>query len=105
MRAAGRTVHIVPRLSLSDGINAARAIFPTCWFDGDKCADGLQALRRYRYDVDQATGQMDRKPLHDENSHAADAFRYLALSLKAPTLKKKPSAAAGRPTGGTGWMG
>ncbi len=105
MRAAGRTVHILPRLGVADGINAARTIFPNCWFDADKCADGLQALRRYRYDVDQATGQMSREPLHDENSHAADAFRYLAVSLRAPTAKKKAAAPPPGRSGGTSWMG
>ncbi len=105
MRAAGRTVNIIPRLAVADGINAARTMFANCWFDQDKCADGLQALRRYRYDVDQATGQMSREPLHDENSHAADAFRYLAVSLRAPTAKKKAGPLPPSRSGGTSWMG
>jgi phage terminase large subunit len=48
MRSAGRRVQIVARLSVLDGINAARTLFPQCWFDAEKCADGLQALRHYR---------------------------------------------------------
>lgn len=48
MEAAGRKVEIVPQLSVVDGINAARAIFPMCYFDAEKCADGLNCLRRYR---------------------------------------------------------
>jgi phage terminase large subunit len=87
MRASGRTVQIVPMLSVEDGINAARIAFKNCWFDQDKCADGLQSLRRYRYEVDQATGQLSRKPLHDDASHGADAFRYLAIGLKEPKAK------------------
>jgi phage terminase large subunit len=74
-------VRILPSVSVVQGINAGRTIFPNCYFDEKKCADGLNALRRYRYAVDDATGQRGKVPLHDEYSDAADAFRYLALSL------------------------
>jgi phage terminase large subunit len=61
------------------------------WFDADKCTDGLNHLRRYRYDVDPETGQFSKEPLHDDASHAADAFRYLAVALRekkaAPVMK------------------
>jgi hypothetical protein len=36
---------------VADGINAVRTLFPNMWFDRDKCADGVQALRYYRYDI------------------------------------------------------
>ena len=88
MRAGGWRVNIVPRLSVEDGINAVRTIFPMLWFDEEKCADGLQCLRHYRYELDQDLGGFKRKPVHDENSHSADAIRYLAVSLK-------PKAATG----------
>ena len=105
MRAAGRTVQIVPQLSVADGINAVRMVFPNCWFDAERCADGLQALRRYRYDVDKATGERDRQPLHDEASHAADALRYLAVGLREPKAAKaaKPKVHVA-PAGRGGWM-
>jgi phage terminase large subunit len=106
MRAAGRTVRIVPKLSVADGINAARTVFAQCWFDSERCADGLQCLRRYRYDVDQDTGQFSKVPLHDQASHGADAFRYLALGLKdggkpkvtkiVPTFRPGPQSWMGR---------
>jgi phage terminase large subunit len=80
MLAAGRQVRIVPNLSITDGINAARTIFDRCYFDEEKCAEGLQSLRHYRFDVDPDTKQFSGKPLHDHHSHAADAFRYFAVS-------------------------
>lgn len=89
MRAAKRDVTVLPKVSITEGINAARIIFPAVWFDADKCADGLQCLRRYRYDVDEVTGQYSKTPLHDENSHAADAFRYLAMSLEPGARAKR----------------
>lgn len=80
--AAGRNVRIVPRLSVSDGINAARTVFNRCYFDEQKCAEGLQSLRHYRYDVDPDTKQFGDRPLHDWSSHAADAFRYFAVAIE-----------------------
>lgn len=106
MRAAGRTVQIVPMLSVEDGINAARTVFANCYFDQDKCADGLQNLRRYRYDVDQATGQFSKRPLHSEDSHAADAFRYLSIGLREPANRNSAKPKLRLPPVGRGaWMG
>jgi hypothetical protein len=70
---------IVPNMSVSDGIEAARVVFPTCWFDAEKCKEGIRALRNYRWE--------NAQPVHDEHSHAADAFRYLALSKKVWGLR------------------
>jgi phage terminase large subunit len=103
MRTAGRKVRIVPRLSLVDGINAARTMFPNCWFDREKCADGLQALRHYHYEVDPDTGQFSRNPFHDEASHAADALRYMALSTQAAKPAKKDDDDRYQRSG-SGWM-
>lgn len=89
IRAAGYKVRISPKTSVSDGINAARTIFPLCWFDEDKCADGLQCLRNYRYEFDEDLKVYKKTPLHDWASHGADAFRYAAVSLREPP-KKKP---------------
>ena len=91
MRAAGFKVSIVPMLSIADGINAARTIFPQCWFDGEKCADGLQMLRRYRYGEVKTLGVPSKEPLHDDSSHAADAWRMVGVAMKAP--KKSPPPA------------
>ena len=82
MLSAGRRVRIVPNLSITDGINAARTVFNRCHFDDVKCAEGLQSLRRYRFDVDVETRQLSGRPLHDFHSHAADAFRYFAISVE-----------------------
>lgn len=81
MLATGRKIQITPRLSIPDGINAARTIFNRCYFDENKCADGIQSLRHYRYDVDPDTKQYSKLPLHDQWSHGADAFRYFAVSI------------------------
>ena len=82
MLALGRKVQIVPNLSIFDGINAARTVFNRCFFDKEKCSEGLQSLRHYRYDVDPDSQQLSGRPLHDWSSHGADAFRYFAVSAQ-----------------------
>jgi phage terminase large subunit len=101
MRAAGRKVQITPQLSVADGINAARTVFGRCYFDQAKCADGLQALRHYRYDTDE-NGQFKLTPLHDWASDGADAFRYFAVAMKEPRRASAPKRAAPRFEGA--WM-
>jgi len=62
-------------------INSVRTIFPKCVFDEENCVDGLNALRHYKYKVNE-TGQFSKEPDHDESSHGADAFSQLAIHLK-----------------------
>lgn len=81
MKGFDHDVVVVPRVQDKKlGLKATREIFARCWFDEVKCADGLQALRRYRYERNEQ-GQYSQKPLHDENSHAADAFEQFARSV------------------------
>jgi len=87
IRASGYTTRITPKLSLTDGINAARLIFNRCWFDEAGCEDGLYALKHYRYRV--IDGQLSNEPLHNDG---ADAFRYLAIGVKTPN--SRPTVAA-----------
>ena len=81
-RAKFTSVRIVPRVSIKDKINAARTVFPQCYFDQDRCAEGLQHLRHYRFEVDQQTKQFSQHPLHDEHSDAASAFEYFGVASK-----------------------
>lgn len=90
LRALGRKVSIVPKLSVSDGIAAARSIFGKCWFDNDRCADGIQALRHYRYESDDKLGTLKKEPLHDWASHPADAFRYFGVAIREQRPPEKP---------------
>lgn len=88
-RAGGRKVQIVPKLSVKDGIEAARAVFPKCYFDREKCGDGIQALRHYRYEFDEELGTFKKEPLHDWASHPADAFRYFAVAIREPERQRE----------------
>ena len=101
VRAAGFKTQILPRVPILDSINAARTIFPSCYFDRDNASEGINCLRHYRYEVDPVSGQFSRTPLHDHYSHGADAFRYIALMIKEPAARKPKAQVAMV----AGWMG
>jgi len=102
VRATGMKVQILDRVPVVDSINAARTIFSKCYFDRQNTEEGLQCLRHYRYDVDPDTKMFSAKPLHDEYSHGADAFRYIGLMINEPR-KAQPQKANYRQPGS--WMG
>lgn len=78
----GRRPEIVPDHKVDDGIAAARLLLPRCWFDAVLCELGLDALRQYKSEWDDDLKVFKDKPLHDWTSHAADAFRYLAMCVR-----------------------
>ena len=102
---AGFKAQMVPNIDKSDGINALRTIFPNTYWDAEKCADGINALRHYRYEVDPDTKEYSKVPLHDENSHYADAARYFAVAMQDGRLKKPTLPRLVQPSGGAAWMG
>lgn len=101
MRAKGFKVRVNRQLSIADGINAARTIFPQLYFDQKLCADGIQYLRRYQWGPATALGQQRREPLHDDASHPADALRTLAVGIKEPERQKEQAKAP--PRKATSW--
>lgn len=108
-QAGGRGVVVQKPGDIANGVNLARTVFSQCWFDRERCADGLQRLRHYRYEIDEKTKLWTKLPIHDDNSHGADAFRGFAVSTTStegiPALKLPPpriSVGQGRDHG---WMG
>lgn len=92
MRLKGFKVRVNRQLSIADGINATRTIFPQLYFDANLCSDGLQYLRRYQWGPPTALGVPRSQPLHDDASHPADALRTLAVGIREPERKKEPKA-------------
>jgi phage terminase large subunit len=82
-------VAVAPRLALEDGINAARLLFPRCWFDKAKCEQGLEALQNYKWDFNTRVKDFTHLPVHDWASHGADAFRTLGMRYQMPKVKKQ----------------
>lgn len=79
LTALGRNVQIGARLDPEQGIQAARLMFPRCYFDKTTTTGLMDSLKRYRRAMNARTGSFGA-PLHDDASHDADAFRYLAVA-------------------------
>lgn len=91
LESLGYTVEVVPKLSIEDGINAARIAWSTLWIDAEKCELFLDAIAQYKYDWDDNLLTFKKDPVHDWTSHPADMFRYFAVgsaSLIGTTLDR-----------------
>lgn len=84
------SMRITYNLSVEDGIQAARVMFRRTWFDESNCEDGIEALRQYQREWDDDKKMFKDKPLHNWTSHAADAFRYLAVVWKHEAQESQP---------------
>lgn len=82
LRQHGLTIKVARKVGIQEGISMAQTLLYTCRFDANKCKEGLTHLRQYRAKQDRRTGEYLEDPLHDQHSHAADAFRVLATGLK-----------------------
>lgn len=77
---------VLPRLPFLDGIEAARAILPKCWFDEEKTGQLVKALLSFRKEWDDKLGKFKDQPLKDWSSDPADAFRMLGIGHKDLTI-------------------
>jgi len=78
LTALGRKVEPVEEIGIEAGIRAARLLFPRVFFDKEKAGKLFNRLGRYRRRINLATNEPEA-PLHDDASHGADGFRYLAV--------------------------
>jgi phage terminase large subunit len=88
LRALGRKVRVIPRGDVEEGIKAARMMFPRVYFDEEKATALVNRLKRYRRAIPTSTGEPGQ-PIHDENSHGADAFRGLAMIVDQITQRRR----------------
>lgn len=79
MQGLGWTIGRVPNEHINTGIDRAREMFPRVFFNQTRTERLVECLKRYRWNISAKTGEA-AQPLHDEFSHGADAFRYLALA-------------------------
>jgi len=80
-RQLGIKFRVAPSLSIMDGIESVRSMFGRVWIDEKKCATLIRSLENYRQEWDERKKVYKSHPLHDANSHFADAARYLAITL------------------------
>lgn len=81
-------VKVVPKLAPLDGIQAGRWLLqkPVRFHKRCEKHDGIEALRTYHRKWDEDKKVFDTHPEHDWSSHAADAFRYTALTVKTEKM-------------------
>lgn len=73
----GWKTEIVPNIELEQGIRKAREIFPRVYVNKADASELVNRLGRYRRRVN-TEGQAST-PVHDDESHGSDGFRYLAI--------------------------
>ena len=85
LHGAGFSVQVVPNQGKGAAmkrIEAARRIFPSCWFNKTKVEEkGMIALGHYHEKIDEIR-EMGLGPNHDWSSHCADAFGLMAISYE-----------------------
>ena len=83
-------------------IEAARRVFPRCWFNGSTTEAGRDALGYYHERQDEKRS-IGLGPDHDWSSHAADAFGYMAIAYEEPPVKSAAFRRPPPPRMGTHW--
>lgn len=87
-----KTIRVGVQQGPVERINASRRLLPVVCFDAKRCAVGLDRLRNYRRRWNRVMNVFG-EPLHDENSHGADAFgEYAVNSRLAPILTAAKTA-------------
>lgn len=109
----GWRVEIVPdAVGIEQGIRKAREIFPRVHIDRENAVELVNRLGRYRRKVHkgESAGQK-ATPMHTDDSHGADGFRYLALVADQMTnnipdrivVRSADLDAWGRPRSASSW--
>jgi len=96
-REMGIVFRVVERTTdLNDSIEVTRRLFARCWFDEERCGDGISALASYHREYDEKNQCYRDTPVHDWSSNDADAFRQMAQAWNdrlALTKRKTPAQA------------
>lgn len=106
LQEAGWDVEVVPNQGAGAAmmrIEAARRVFPRCWFNDNKgMKDGMEALGFYHEKRD-AKRDAGLGPEHDWSSHGSDAFGLLAVYHEEPPIRNRGRVRPAAPRLGTAW--
>jgi phage terminase large subunit len=81
-----RPITVVPRVRhLNEGIEQTRRAFAGCWFEQDRCEQGLEALANYERKYDDENDTHSETPIHNWASNGADAFRQFGQGYQGST--------------------
>ena len=67
-------------------VEAARRIFPRCWFNETTTQAGLEVLGFYHERRDEARN-VGLGPAHDWSSHACNSFGLMAIVYEEPPIR------------------
>jgi len=84
----GLRFKVAPKLSVEDGIESARGLLSRCWFDSNKCRDGLRSLKSYHKAYNDRRQAFLPHPEHDWSSHYSDAFRIGSLTIREAMTRR-----------------
>jgi hypothetical protein len=79
-------VYVLEKHSIAERIQAVRSILHKCKFDNN-CETGVECLNRYHRELNKLKSTDEKQifldhPAHDEFSHGADAFGYMAMACR-----------------------
>lgn len=80
-RTLGLTGTVLDPHGFMQGVSLVKSTLSKCWFDKTKCAEGLKMLENYKKRWSSSFGGWTSEAVHDQASHASDAFRYLAAGV------------------------
>lgn len=89
----GVKMKVIPATSQQNGIEAARKVLETAYFDRGKCKDGLKALQAYEFQYDEQKQCFKTTPYHNWASHYCDSFEIIGQVMKNKSesiVKEKP---------------
>ncbi len=109
-KEAGWNFEIVDSLSIENGIELVRLLFPKLWINSENGGKTFRnAIRQYRRPFSEEKQAYGPKPFHDWTSNPADMLRYTAISFKKmlaantsakPRYRQKPYRATSPYEGG-----
>jgi len=71
-----------------DGIDEARRLLKVARFNRKNCEKGLIHLKSFKFKTDPRSKMRLKGTVHDQHSHAADAFRYAAMGKDTWNLRQ-----------------
>lgn len=85
----GRTMYSIPATTQQQSIEALRQTLPRCWFNSERCKDGIAALMHYHFEYDEDKKVFKSKPNHDWSSHASDAAEIMGRTWTERVITTK----------------
>lgn len=79
----GKMPQVLAINDVAPGIDAVRNMLPLMWWDAERCAGWVDALKNYRADYNDKMETYNAEPRHDWASHPADMTRTGAMYVPA----------------------